>query len=69
MYTGLDQIRGMELGGSGGVIGGGEDEFLVAAGAAGTAGVVVLRRVDGGRDLEVVARNTDIPTRSSFVWL
>ena len=59
----------MELGGSGGPHGGGEDEFLVAAGAAGTAGVAIFKRVNGGLDLEVVARNTDIPTRSSFVWL
>ncbi|KAJ3483213.1 hypothetical protein NLI96_g6466 [Meripilus lineatus] len=69
VYTGLDQIRGMELGGSGGSFGGGEDEFLVASGFAGNAGVIVFRRIDGGRDLEVVAKNTQIPTRTSFVWL
>lgn len=59
----------MELGGSGGSFGGGEDEFLVASGFAGNAGVIVFRRIDGGRDLEVVAKNTQIPTRTSFVWL
>ena len=36
---------------------------------AGTAGVIVLRRTEGGRNLEIVARNLDIPTRTSFVWL
>ncbi|KAI9063641.1 putative isomerase YbhE [Trametes sanguinea] len=63
VFTGLDQIRGMELSG------GSENEFLVAAGVAGDAGVVVLRRTQGGADLEVVATNKDVPTRSSFVWL
>lgn len=65
VYTGLDQIRGMEFGlaSNGGV------QYLIAGGVAGTAGVVILRRTDGGRGLEVVARNTEIPTRTSFVWL
>ncbi len=63
VYTGLDQIRGMELSG------GPENAFIVAAGVAGTAGTVVLKRTKGGADLEVVARNTEIPTRTSFVWL
>lgn len=65
VYTGLDQIRGMEFGPA--ATGG--DEFLVAGGVAGSAGVIVLRRIDGGRNLQVVARNLDIPTRTSFVWL
>ncbi|KAF8178919.1 Lactonase, 7-bladed beta-propeller-domain-containing protein [Pholiota molesta] len=43
--------------------------FLVAGGFAGTAGVIVLRRTEGGSNLEIVARNLDIPTRTSFVWL
>ncbi|KAI0717392.1 putative isomerase YbhE, partial [Cerioporus squamosus] len=63
VFTGLNQIRGMQLSG------GGENEFLVAAGVAGSAGTVVLRRTQGGADLEVVATNTDVPTRTSFVWL
>ncbi len=63
VFTGLDQIRGMELSG------GDENAFLVASGVAGSAGVVVLKRTQGGADLEIVATNTDIPTRSSFVWL
>ena len=63
VFTGLSQIRGMELSG------GDENEFLVAAGVAGDAGVIVMRRTQGGADLEIVASNKDVPTRSSFVWL
>ncbi|KAF9450821.1 putative isomerase YbhE [Macrolepiota fuliginosa MF-IS2] len=65
VYTGLDQIRGMEFGPAG------EDaeEYLVAAGVAGSAGTIVLKRTDGGRNMTVVARNLDIPTRTSFVWV
>ncbi|PSR72525.1 hypothetical protein PHLCEN_2v11595 [Hermanssonia centrifuga] len=61
-YTGLEQIRGMQLGGP-------EDEFLIAAGVAGSAGTLMLKRVSGGADLEIVAQNTEIAQRSSFVWL
>ncbi|KAJ6551294.1 Lactonase, 7-bladed beta-propeller-domain-containing protein [Mycena capillaripes] len=62
VFTGLDQIRGMEFGGE-------DDEYLIAGGVAGTAGVVIYKRVDGGRNLTEVVRNTDVPTRTSFVWL
>ncbi|KAF5340451.1 hypothetical protein D9758_013557 [Tetrapyrgos nigripes] len=65
VFTGLDQIRGMEIG----FEENGSDEFLIAAGVAGNAGTVVYRRVNGGSDLEEVARNLDIPTRTSFIWL
>ncbi|KAJ7628562.1 putative isomerase YbhE [Roridomyces roridus] len=61
VFTGLDQIRGMQFGGE-------DDEFLIAGGVAGTAGVVIYKRVDGGRNLEEVVRNTEVPTRTSFVW-
>ncbi|KAF7339207.1 hypothetical protein MVEN_01998100 [Mycena venus] len=61
VFTGLDQIRGMEFGAA-------DDEYLIAGGVAGTAGVVVYKRADGGRELQEVVRNTDIPTRTSFVW-
>ena len=66
VYTGLDQIRGMEIGPAGGR---GGEEYLIASGYAGTAGVAVFRRTKGGRDLELVAQNLDIPVRTSFVWL
>ncbi|KAF7369139.1 putative isomerase YbhE [Mycena venus] len=62
VFTGLDQIRGMEFGGE-------DDEYLIAGGVAGTAGVVIYKRADGGRNLTEVVRNTDVPTRTSFVWL
>jgi hypothetical protein len=61
VFAGLDQIRGMQFGGE-------DDEYLIAGGVAGTAGVVIYRRVDGGRNLTEVARNTDIPTSMSVVW-
>lgn len=61
VYTGLQQVRGMWIGGP-------DDEFVVAGGVVGTGGVVVFRRTEGGANLEEVARNTDIPTRTSFVF-
>lgn len=61
VYTGLDQIRGMEFGPD-------PYEFLAAGGVEGSAGVLILRRIDEGRNLEIVARNHDVPTRTSFVW-
>jgi 6-phosphogluconolactonase (cycloisomerase 2 family) len=66
IYTGLDQIRGMEIGPADER---GGEEHLVAAGSSGTAGVLVFRRTEGGRNLELVAKNLEIPTSSSFVWL
>jgi hypothetical protein len=65
VFTGLDQIRGMEIGS----VEDGSVEFLVASGFAGTGGVVVFRRVNGGAGLVEVARNTEVLTRTSFVWL
>jgi len=65
VYTGLDQIRGMEFGNADQ----GGDQFLIASGVAGTGGVIVLQRTNSGRNLTIVARNLDIPTRTSFVWL
>ncbi|KAG6876390.1 hypothetical protein C0993_003480 [Termitomyces sp. T159_Od127] len=66
VFTGLDQPRGMELGiedGRGG------EAFLAVAGVAGNGGVKIFERTDGGRNLELVATNLDIPTRSTFLWL
>jgi hypothetical protein len=61
VFAGLDQIQGMQFGGK-------DEEYLIAGGVAGTAGVVIYRRVDGGRNLSEVARNTDISTRTSVLW-
>ena len=65
VYTGLDQIRGMEVGR--GENGG--DVYLIAGGVAGSGGVVIFKRTQGGRGLEEVARNKDVLTRSTFAWL
>lgn len=62
VYTGLDQVRGMEFGGE-------DSEYLVASGVAGTGGVAVFRRVDEGKGLKEVARNLDVLTRTTFIWL
>lgn len=64
-HTGLEQVRGMEFG----PVETGGDEYLVASGVRGKGGVVVLKRVDGGRNLKVVAKNLEVPTRTTFVWL
>ena len=66
VYTGLDQIRGMMSGEQAGC---GGEAYIVAAGYAGTAGVKVFKRTEGGANLEEVAVNTTIPTRTAFVWL
>ncbi|KAI0055287.1 putative isomerase YbhE [Artomyces pyxidatus] len=61
VYTGLQQVRGMMFGGL-------NDEYIIAGGVVGTGGVVVLERTEGGANLREVVRNTDIPTRTSFLW-
>ncbi|KAL0581419.1 hypothetical protein V5O48_000573 [Marasmius crinis-equi] len=65
VFTGLSQIRGMEIGPQHD----GGEKYLVAAGVAGSAGTVVFERINGGADLKEVARNKDIPTRTTFLWL
>ena len=62
VFTGLDQIRGMRFFGEG-------DRYLVAGGVAGTAGVKVYERTGDGGNLSFVCENTEVPTRTSFVWL
>lgn len=47
----------------------GGEAYIVAAAVEGTSGVKVFKRTDGGTNLEEVAANTVIPTRSTFVWL
>lgn len=65
VFTGLNQIRGMEIGNDDN----GGEAYLIAGGCAGFGGVAIYQRTDGGRNLTLVARNTDIPTRTSFAWL
>ncbi|KAF9269821.1 hypothetical protein L218DRAFT_940052 [Marasmius fiardii PR-910] len=62
--TGLQQIRSMSLG----KVENGGDEFIMA-GANTVGGVAVFQRVDGGRNLTLVARNEEIANRTSFVFL
>jgi len=64
VFTGLKQIRSMAIG----PVRDGADEFLVAGGNV-EGGVVVYQRVEGGRNLTEVARNVDLPSRTSFVFL
>ncbi|KAI0050553.1 putative isomerase YbhE [Auriscalpium vulgare] len=61
VYTGLQQVRGMSIGGL-------NDEFLVAGGVVGDGGIVVYQRTNDGGGLMEIARNKDVPTRTSFVW-
>jgi len=64
VFTGLKQIRSMTIG----RVADGGDEFLIA-GANVDGGVAMFQRVDGGRNLTLVARNTDIANRTSFVFV
>ena len=65
VFTGLNQIRGMEIGNQAN----GGDKYLIAGGSNGKGGVVIFRRTEQGKNLELVVRNQDIPTRTSFVWV
>ncbi|TFK34616.1 Lactonase, 7-bladed beta-propeller-domain-containing protein [Crucibulum laeve] len=65
VFTGLDQVRGMEFGPADK----NGDQYLIASGVAGSAGVIVLQRTEGGKNMQIIAKNLDIPTRTSFVWL
>ncbi|KAL0568979.1 hypothetical protein V5O48_012997 [Marasmius crinis-equi] len=62
--TGLQQIRSMALG----RVDDGGDEFIIA-GANTAGGVAVFQRVDGGRNLTLVAKNEEIANRTSFVFI
>ncbi|PPQ97924.1 hypothetical protein CVT26_002986 [Gymnopilus dilepis] len=64
VFTGLQQIRSMALG----RVEDGSDEYLIA-GANVDGGVAMFQRVDGGRNLTLVARNTEIANRTSFVFV
>ncbi|KAH8109447.1 putative isomerase YbhE [Phellopilus nigrolimitatus] len=61
VFTGIDQIRGMHLFGD-------EDRYVIAGGVAGEAGVLVYERTGSGGNLTLLAQNTEVPTRTSFVW-
>ncbi|KAF7377548.1 putative isomerase YbhE [Mycena sanguinolenta] len=62
--TGLQQIRSMALG----RVDDGGDEYIIA-GANTVGGVAVFQRVDGGRNLTLIARNVDLENRTSFVFV
>jgi hypothetical protein len=64
VFTGLKQIRSMSLGR---VVDGG-DEFLIA-GANVDGGVVMYRRIEEGRNLLELVRNTELQNRTSFVFV
>jgi len=66
VYTGFDRVRGMMSGEQAGF---GGEAYIVAAADAGTGGLKVFKRTEGGANLEEVAANTVIPTRTTFVWL
>jgi 6-phosphogluconolactonase (cycloisomerase 2 family) len=59
--TGLKHVRGI-------VFGGQDDQYLVVGGARG-GGVKVYERVDGGKDLKVVAEYADVEAPTGFWWL
>jgi 6-phosphogluconolactonase (cycloisomerase 2 family) len=63
IYTGLDLVRGMAFGPKG------SDEFLIAGSSEGSKGTAVFQRIDGGRDLKLLARETSVGTRTSYLWL
>ena len=65
VFTGLSQIRSMEIGNPAN----GGDQFLIAGAASGDGGVAVFRRTEGGGDLELVARNREVPNRTAFVFV
>jgi len=59
--TGLKHIRGI-------VFGGPDDKWLVAGGVKG-GGVKVFERIEGGKNLRVVAENGDIKAPTAFLWV
>jgi 6-phosphogluconolactonase (cycloisomerase 2 family) len=61
VFTGMNQLRGVGISPDG--------AYIVASGVVGSGGVAVWKRVSGGADLQLVARNTQVATRTSFTWL
>lgn len=62
VYTGLQQIRGVQISADG--------KYIIAAGLTG-GGIAVFEVVDGGANLQLLARYTGAGSVevSSFVWL
>ncbi|KAF8058602.1 Lactonase, 7-bladed beta-propeller-domain-containing protein [Lyophyllum atratum] len=58
--SGLKHLRGMAFGGP-------DDKWLVAGGVNG-GGVKVFERVNGGRNLKIVAENPSIEAPTGFLW-
>ncbi|KAJ7810470.1 hypothetical protein B0H13DRAFT_2243446 [Mycena leptocephala] len=63
VYTGLEQIRGMEIG-----PGDAGEEYLIALGAV-SGGMVVYKRTEGGAALEKVAHNATAVPRTTLVFV
>jgi len=63
VYTGLQQIRGMAIGGV-------DEEYIIAAGMTG-GGVAIFERINGGQDLKLLSRYTGVGSDQdvSFAWL
>jgi len=59
--TGLKHVRGIEFGGP-------DDKWLVAGGVNG-GGVKVFERIEGGKNLRVVAENDSIEAPTAFLWV
>jgi 6-phosphogluconolactonase (cycloisomerase 2 family) len=59
--TGLNHVRGMLFGGP-------DDKWLVAGGAQG-GGIRVFERVDGGKNLKLIAENKSIEAPTGFLWV
>ncbi|KAG5725283.1 hypothetical protein E4T56_gene12684 [Termitomyces sp. T112] len=58
--SGLNHLRGMLFGGP-------DDKWLVAGGGDG-GGVKVFERIDGGKNLKVLAENPNVQAITGFLW-
>ncbi|KAG7091586.1 hypothetical protein E1B28_010607 [Marasmius oreades] len=59
--TGLRHLRGMAFGGP-------ENRWLITGGGNG-GGVKVFERINGGKDLRLVAKNEDVKAPTGFLWM
>lgn len=62
--TGLSQLRGAAFGNPEN----GGEQYLMVGSASGTAGVAIFKRIEEGKNLELVARNMEVSNRTSFLW-